>query len=102
MNEISNTQKHRKDKKDHIIQKMSSKFGTDVDKLNNFSVNGTILSMFMNYCMWAVFYPSEEDEKIKKILVNHQIRKTQTIIETVQAKYRDLTNVAAEFYAISS
>ena len=45
--------------------------------------------------MSAVFCLSEEGEKFKKILVNHQIQKTQTIIETVQASLQDLTNVAA-------
>ena len=30
--------------------------------------------------------------------MNHQIHKTQTTIETVEARLRDLTNVAAELW----
>ena len=35
------------------------------------------------------------------MLVNHQVRKTQTMIETVQARLEDLSNVAAEFDGFS-
>ena len=56
----------------------------------------------MKDCMWLVFSLSEDGVKVKRILVNHQIHNTQTIIETVQARLQDLTTVAAEFYGISS
>ena len=46
-----------------------------------------MLVMFMNDCMLTVFCLSEENEKFKGFfLVNHQTRKTQTIIETVQSQ----------------
>ena len=52
----------------------------------------------MNDCMWAVSYLCEEGEKLKVILANHQIHKTQTVIEIiVQARLEDATHVAAEF-----
>ena len=57
--------------------------------------------MFMNDCVWAVFCLSEEIEKFKGILVDHKNHKTQTVIENVQARLQDLTNVAAEFNGIS-
>ena len=44
---------------------------------------------------------SEEGEKFKQFLVNHQIDKTHTIIETVQARLQVLTNVATEFNGVS-
>ena len=47
--------------------------------------------------MWAVFYLSDESGNFKRSLVNLQVRKTQTITETVQARLPDLTNVAGEF-----
>ena len=37
--------------------------------------------MFMNDCLRAAFYLSEEGENVKRTLVNHQIHKTHTIIE---------------------
>ena len=49
----------------------------------------------MNGCMWVVFCLGEEGESFKRDLVNHQIHKTQTIIETVRARHQDPTNVAA-------
>ena len=55
----------------------------------------------MNDCVWAVSCLSEEGKDFKKILVNHQIRKTQTIVEIVQARLQVFTNVAANFYGIS-
>ena len=66
-------------------------------------MNDTNWSMFKNDCMWSVFCASEESEKFQgKILVDHQIHKTHTIIETVQARLQDLTNVATEIDGISS
>ena len=56
--------------------------------------------MFMNDCMWAVFCLSEEGETFERVLVNHQIHKTQTIVDTVQARLQDVTNVAAKFCGI--
>ena len=52
----------------------------------------------MNDCMWAFFHLSAEGDTFKKMLVNHQLHKTQTILETVQARLQDLTNVAADIY----
>ena len=58
---------------------------------DNFLLGEAIWSMFMNDCMWAVFYLSEEGENFKRFLGNHQSHKSQTIIETVQARLQDLT-----------
>ena len=55
----------------------------------------------MNDCMWVVFCLSDDGEKFKRRLVKLQIQKTQMIIETVQARLQDFTNVAAEFYGVS-
>ena len=55
----------------------------------------------MNGFMWAVFYLSEEGEQIKRIVVDHQIRKTQTIIETVQTRLEGVKNNASEFDGIT-
>ena len=55
----------------------------------------------MNDCMWTVFHTGEEDGTSKRILVNQQIHKTQSINEAVQARLQDFTNVAPEFYGIS-
>ena len=58
--------------------------------------------MFTDDGLWAVLCLSEEVEKIKIILVDHQILTTyKHMIETVQARLQDLTNVAAESYEIS-
>ena len=57
--------------------------------------------MFMNDSEWAVFYLREEGDRLKIILVNHQIHQTWTIIETVRAGLQDFTNVAAECNGIS-
>ena len=86
-----------KDVKNHIIQNVCSTFWKDTNKLDNFPMHDAIWSN----CLWAVLCLSEEDEKFKRIPVNHQIHKTKTIIETVQARLQDLTNVAAEFHGIS-
>ena len=40
--------------------------------------------------MWAVFYLGEEGEKLRRILMNHQIPKTQTIIEAVRTRLTHL------------
>ena len=70
-------------------------------KVEQFLVNDAIWSTFTNDSMWAVFCLSEEDKKFKRILVNHRIHKTQTTIETAQARLQDLTDVAAELNGIS-
>ena len=64
-------------------------------------MNEAIWSMFMDDNMWAVFCLSEERRKVQDHLVNHQMIKTSTIIETVQARLQDFTYVAADFKWIS-
>ena len=46
----------------------------------------------MNDCMWAVFYlgATVSNHIQNKKLMNHQIRKTQTIITTVQNRIEEL------------
>ena len=87
--------------KDHIIPNICSKFVKHINKLDNFPVQKAIWSMFMNDCTWAVLNLGEECEKFTSILVNHQIQKIQTIMETLQARRQDITNDAAELYGIS-
>ena len=111
------------DMKDHIIRNMCSSLETSTSWIISTDGRLTMLvrrasfdqdilqfdaisfsdgdKKFMNDCMWAVFYLSEEGDTRERILVNHQIHRTQTIIETAHARPQDLTNVAAEFSAIS-
>ena len=44
----------------------------------------------MDQCVWVVLRLGEDDEKLRRILKNHEVRKVQTIIETVQAQSNDL------------
>ena len=56
-----------KDIKNHIIQNVCSKFGTDTDKLVNFPVYVSTRSMFKNDWIWAAFCLSEEGGKLKRL-----------------------------------
>ena len=49
-------------------------------------MNEEISYMFLNDCMWTVFYLGEEFDKFKRIAMNHQIPKRQTITETSLAR----------------
>ena len=51
--------------------------------------------------MWAVFYLNEEGENVKRIVMNHPIPTTQTIIEAVRTRLEQLQNNALEFFGIS-
>ena len=53
--------------------------------------------LFMNDCMWAIFH----SKKLMRIMVNHQIHNTHTIIGTVQARLEDLKHNASEFNRIT-
>ena len=79
---------------------MCSKFKKVVSKLNNFeffvhfgTCSGTIVC--------GPSFTSVMMVKCSKMLVNHQIHKTQTTVEIVQTRLQDLTNFEAEFDGIS-
>ena len=55
----------------------------------------------MNDCMWAAFCLNEEGEKFKNILMNHQIPKRQTIVESVRTRLEHLKSIALGFCGIS-
>ena len=57
--------------KDHIIWNMCSKSGK-YQQVGKCPVNEAIWSMFMNNCMWTVFYLGEEGETFKRILMNRE------------------------------
>ena len=42
--------------------------------------------------MWAVLHFGNDDEESRRILQNHQVRKIQTIIETVQAQLNNFSH----------
>ena len=99
------TLRHDPDPVQHHSDPHDSEFmgniGKQSNRLGDFSVNEAIRCIFMNHCMWAAIWLSEEGENVKIILVNHQNHKTRTIIQTAQARLRDLRDVAGEFYGIS-
>ena len=71
---------------------MCPEFGNYINKLENFPMSAANLEHVHERFYVAVFHLSEEGEKFKRILANHQIHETQTVIDTVQARLQELTN----------
>ena len=72
---------------------MFSNVVKDVNKLDNISrTRGNVEHVHERLFVGRLFF---------EFLINHTIHKTQTIIETVQARLQDFTNVAAQFYRTS-
>ena len=76
--------------KRNILQHVMSKFDRYIDRLEVCPVNAAIWTSFMADCMWAAIWLSEKEETHRRVAMNHQLSKTQTLIEAVQARLRDL------------
>ena len=61
-----------------VLNNVILKFGKMRNSFMTFPVNPAVWSIFMNHCMWAVLHLSKDDEELRKI---------QTIIETVRAQF---------------
>ena len=72
------------DMKDHIIRNMFP--------LGKFSVNEAICDR-----KWAAFYLGEEGETFKRLVMSHQIPKTQPLIEAVRTRLEHLKHNVSEF-----
>ena len=73
--------------KEEVLQNVSLTYGMMRDQLSTFPVNQAVLGIFMNHRMWALLHFNRDGEELPRILKNHEVRKVQTIIETVQARY---------------
>ena len=60
------------------------------NQLMTFPVNQARRGIFKNHCMWAVLDISQDSEEFRRILKQHEVRKVQTMIETVQAQLNNL------------
>ena len=56
----------------------------------------------MNHCMWAVLHLGKDGDEFGRILKNLEVRKVQTIIETVQAQMDNLIYRDSEVFGSSS
>ena len=51
-----------------------------------FPVNQALWGTFMNSCMWAVVHLCKDIEELKCAIQNMEVRKIESIFETVQAQ----------------